>query len=109
MAIKTDDLIKDYYEQMQEKYDLSLSQVNDICKAPFLYLVKMFKDTSLPTIMFKYFGKFVVFPGKVNSIMKALNKKLTTGEITQEEYDERIINLENFMRNVEETDASCNG
>jgi hypothetical protein len=95
MVIDPIDLIKEYYEkEIEGKYpSLTLEKVSTICRAPFMFFRKMMESMDFPLIHVKYFGKFVVFPGRAKGIIKGLEYARDKGLITQEEFELKSTNL----------------
>ena len=87
MAIEPQDYIKEYYEEVNNRYGLTFERFNAICRAPFIFFRKMMESMTFPLIHIKYFGKFVVYPGAAKKIIKGLEIARDNERITQEEFE----------------------
>lgn len=80
-----DDGIREYWEKVKHKYpDTSLEQFRDICNSPFDAVKDWIKSGTLPFILVKYLGKFVINSTKVLILIKRLDTELLEGKITPE-------------------------
>lgn len=93
MAEEVDDMIKEYFEEKGYVYGVEFEHFSIICKTPFLFFRKMMELIELPLIKIKYLGKFLIYPGTIKSIHKAVTAQFERGEITAEEYQAKTINL----------------
>lgn len=93
MTVEVDDGIKEYFEEVKDKYNIPFDHFSMICKAPFLFFRKMMELPELPIINIKYLGKFIIQAGQAKKIINALNRQLSSGVITKEQFDRRTYNL----------------
>lgn len=99
MTIQVDKLIKEFYTSIKEKYpDLTLDEVEVMCKQFFYYIRSCMQDDSMPLIHIKYLGKFIVYPGKVRTLLKNQITALNRGTITQEQFEERSKTFINYLK-----------
>lgn len=105
MIEETDDLIRQYYEQVRDKYpEIDLEHFKVICKVPFLYFKKAMASAFLPIIHIKYLGKLLIQPRTAKAVIKVWTDKLSAGTITEEEFQEKTINLKRHTDEYEEQD-----
>lgn len=104
MTLTADKLIEEFYETIKEQYpDLNYEKIEKICKLPFYYIKSLIESTSFPLIHIKFLGKFLVYPGKVQVLMRLMNRKLKEGKISKEEHQESVSDLQNYLiKNNEE-------
>jgi hypothetical protein len=99
--IDVKDLIQEYFEKVGGKYNISFERFNAICRAPFMFFRKQMEAPDFPTIHVKYFGKFTVFPGSAKNMLRFLEYKKGKGELTEEQFDERTVNLKAYIHDLE--------
>lgn len=99
--VENKDLVEEYFEEVKDKYGISFERFSAICRAPFIFFKKTMAEVDFPRINVKYFGKFVVWPGSAKNIIKLMDVFLSSGRITQEQYDERTVNLKTYISNYE--------
>ena len=87
MKIQSDDLIEEFYKQLEDKKGLSLEQVSRICKAPFNYFRSKMALQELPLIKVKYLGKFIAYEGSVKRLLVNLTNKFNEGKISKENFE----------------------
>ena len=98
MILKTDTTLEEYYKEAKELYpELEFSEFEKICKNPFNYIKKVIDSDKFPMIHYMYFGKFMVYPGKVKAYIKRYQGDLESGKITQEEYELKTKKLEEYL------------
>lgn len=105
MIIETDDLIKEYYDTVKDKYGIDFEHFKMICKVPFVFFKKMMALPDLPIIKVKYFGTFLIWPGTAKTIIEAVTKKFQSGLIGEEEFINQTVNLK---RHLDEYEAEGN-
>jgi len=89
-SIDTDKLIKEYWEQVKEKYpNFTFEQFEKVCKAPFYFFKNCMESEGTPVIHIKYLGKFRLFPKSIRWLIRVNNKRKDRGFITEEEYLKR--------------------
>lgn len=102
MIYSVENSIKEYHNQVKDKYpDISFEQFEKICKAPFYYIKKKMEDMSFPLIHIKFLGKFLVYHGKVKSLLNTFEKANLAGTISPKEYEESTKALKNYLQNEE--------
>lgn len=80
-----DDGIREYWEGVKHKYPgTSLEEFRNICNSPFDAVKEWIRSGTLPFIMVKYLGKFVIHSTKVRILLKRLDTELAEGKITPE-------------------------
>ena len=72
-------------DQLAEKYKIPKVAVKEALDSIFKYTKEMMAEEDLEGIMFTYFGKFVVKPGKKQWIMKYRHIKKRLDEIENEQ------------------------
>lgn len=81
--LKPDELISKFHETLKSQYpDLTLEELNVICRSPFIFLRDQMKLLTLPSIRFKYWGIFKVkkgflkvLPGKIDKNRENIKPK----------------------------------
>lgn len=104
MILTADKLVEEFYEGIKEQYpDLNYEKIEKICKLPFYYIKSLIEASSFPLIHIKFLGKFLVYPGKVQVLMRMINRRFKEGKISKEEYEESTNDLQNYLiKNNEE-------
>jgi hypothetical protein len=100
MIEQTEKTIEDYFKTISNKYStLSLSDVENICKAPFYYIRKCMEQNDFPTIHIKYLGKFLVYKGKAKQMLQYITESFNKGEISKVDFDKSASNLKKYLEN----------
>ena len=91
MKLSHDELIKIFYEQIKDEYpDFTFEQVEEICKAPFIYFKKRISEGfDLPIIQLKYLGTLTTTTGRIRSMIHSIRRHYAKGKITTVEYEEK--------------------
>lgn len=89
-------LIEDFYSQSGLQDKLTLEEMGDICKSPFLFLKEKMSSGELRDIRFQYFGVFSVPAYKVKWSRKKLEEKYEDGLMSQKKYEQRSQTLRNY-------------
>lgn len=98
MYIKVDRLIREFHSSISEEYpNLSVEDVSNICKAPFMYLRDIVERGVMAVVHFKFLGKFLIYPGRVKGLIKSLNIQKEWGVIDEEKYNKRMKQLEDYL------------
>ena len=97
MEIKTDKLIEDFYQEYGVS-SLSLDEVKLVCKAQFDLVRNEMQSGKLRDVRLKYFGTFVVYPGRVKALDLHLDRQKEEGLINEQEYN-RLKNMYNEYNN----------
>jgi hypothetical protein len=114
-TIDTDKLIKEYWEQVKEKYpNFTFEKFEKVCKAPFWFFKSQIESKDTPIIHIKYLGKFRIYSNNVRSLIERNNHRRLKGTIDEETYKKRdkdyqiklkeAIEYENSRRNKEDTE-----
>lgn len=100
MKYYTSDLIYEYHKKVKEKYpDLSEEELRLAVTTPFNMIRQDMEDLNLSTCRLKYFGTFVVYPGKAKKGLEMLERALEKGSVTEEEYKKIKDKLEEYVKN----------
>jgi hypothetical protein len=100
--IKHEEAIKQYWEEVKDKYpNISYAQFEIICKSPFKAVKEWIKGGGLPIIMLKYFGKFRVMRGTIIDFMKDNQKLFDKGIRPLDVYQKRKEFYENYLKDLE--------
>ncbi len=100
MIYSVDNLIKDYHTQVKDKFpEISFEQFEKICKAPFYYIKKKMEDVNFPLIHIKFLGKFLVYSGKVKSLLNTFEKANEKGMMSPVDYENSTRALKNYLKN----------
>lgn len=89
-------LIEEFYNQSEFKDSLTLEQMKEICKSPFLFLKSAMASGELKDIRFQYFGVFEVSEYKVKHNKAKLEGLYKEGLISTKRYKERLQILNNY-------------
>lgn len=99
MLIKSSKLIEDFYNDVvKDKYDVSFEQCKEICLGPWRFVRDVMKSGTLEKVRLKYFGLFLVRPGRVKHIKEKTKQNLKEGSITIEEYNNYIDNIDKYEK-----------
>lgn len=102
MKLTNDDLIKEFFKKMQDKYpNISIEQAKDICYGPWRFLKSEMESGELSEVRFKYFGTFQVYKGRAKNLLIKLEKQFEENKISEKEYLRIKPMLENFLSNEE--------
>lgn len=83
--------IAKYYETIREKYpNLSLEQVEAICRTPAEFIKKIIREGGLQDIYIKYVGKLKPSKDRLIKYRNTLVKFRQLGYITEEHYNRQI-------------------
>jgi hypothetical protein len=98
MQIKSDRLIREFYQSISEEFPhLSLEDISNICTAPFIYLRHIVEKGIMTVVHFKYLGKFLIYPGRVKGLIKSLHIQRERGMIDEEKYNKKLKQLEEYL------------
>jgi|SRR5690606_6171424 len=87
MIITSKELIEEYYNQEKRFSSISLDEFKLACKAQFELVKKEMGNGELRNIRLKYFGNFVVYPGRVKHLNERLDKQKIDGTISDHDHD----------------------
>lgn len=94
--VEPEELIKRFHNEIIRKYpNLSLEELNLICRAPFIFLRRQMARLDLPQIRFQYWGVFKVKGGRLSAMSKITEKASKSDRVSSEKIDKmkQIINL----------------
>ena len=77
-----------------EHPDISKEEVEKICKSVFSFVKHKIDDEEYDTIRLKYFGVFLIYPGKIKGLIKDYHRKFLNKYIGKEKYRKIRIKLE---------------
>lgn len=86
MIYTANELIEEFYQENGFS-SLSLEEVKLCCRAQFELINGEMQSGNLRDIRLKYFGKFVVYPGRVKHLNNLLEKQKEEGIISSNEYE----------------------
>lgn len=87
MIITSKELIEEYYNQEERFSSIPLEEFKLACKAQFELVKKEMINGKLRDIRLKYFGNFVVYPGRVKHLNERLDKQKEEGTISDQDFD----------------------
>ena len=102
--LESNDLIRQYYETIKDKYGLTFDQVERICKAPFWYIKEQMETGILPLILVKYLGKFRVHPTTIYRLINLNNDRLKRETITPKQHLERETRYNEILNQLQNDD-----
>ena len=101
MKIDAQTIISEYYEQVKDQYpDLTFTEFEKICQAPFVFLKKEMEEGNLPTVRFQYFGTFLVYPKRVTALLSKLEVDFKSLKIGPKIYFKKKEILSNFLKRI---------
>lgn len=87
MKLDNQQLMEEFYNSIKEDFPgVDYEQLKEVCFGPWRFLKQEMESGLLPTIRFKYFGTFQVYPGRAKNILYNLKKKFEEGRISEEVY-----------------------
>ena len=102
MRLLNPELFEEYYRQVKQEYpDLTQSQVEDICQAPFIEVRKAIESGTFPTVRLKFFGTFLAYPKRVAAILNIYEKGFKEHRVTPAVYFKKKEMLETYLKNKE--------
>ena len=100
MRIAAEDLVTEFYNKNPELFkDISEKQAKEVCYAPWRYLKQEMETGNLAEVRFKYFGNFVVFPGRVKHLLSDLEKRFLNKQLAEKVYNKYAPRLKKFLEN----------
>lgn len=103
MKLENAELLKEFFDRHGEKYPgLSAEQVKECCSTPYMYAKQEIESGNLPTIRLKYFGTFLVYPLRAESILRRMEEQFKALKINAKYYFEKKSILEKFLENEEQ-------
>ena len=103
MKLENQELLKEFYDRNKDKYpDLSFEQMKECCTSQYVYAKKEIESGDLPVIRLKYFGTFMVYPKRADSILRRMNEQFKLLKINAKFYFEKKAMLEKFLNNEEQ-------
>ena len=87
MELSIDDIVKEYYPLIKDKYpSITKDECTTICKSIFYFIKKHMKSTDFPTIQIKHLGKFAVSPAKIIHLRNENRVLFLTKQISEETF-----------------------
>lgn len=88
MILETDKIIEMYYEKIKDIYpDLTLHELNIICRSPFSFLKAQMKRAILPSIRFQYWGVFAVKKKRLTHVKNTVDQAFADGLLKEAKYN----------------------
>ena len=98
MKITNQELIEEYYVEVQKKYPhLTFDEVKLICVTPFTQARQAMESGSLATIRFKYLGTFLVYPKRVQALLTKMTNEFKELKVDAKFYFKRKEMFERFL------------
>lgn len=89
-SIDTDKLIREYWEQVKEKYpNFTFEKFEKVCKAPFYFFKSQMESKDTPIIHIKYLCKFRIYSNNVRSLIARNNHRRSKNKIDEETHKQR--------------------
>lgn len=96
-------LLEEFYSTIKDDYPhVNFEQLKDICFGPWRFLKQEMESGLLPTVRFKYFGIFTVFPGRAKNMLYHLEEKIKTEKITEDQYLKYKEMIENYLNKLKD-------
>lgn len=103
--IQMQKLVKEYYDTIKDQYpELEYEDFENICKAPFGFILYNLQRFDTPTILIKYLGKLKVFSESVKKQIKTVDKQLKFGYISEERHIEKVEHYTEILNRVLEAE-----
>ena len=97
--------IREYWEKVHEKYpNVNFNQFEEVCKAPMNFIIQCMRAKDLPTILVKFLGKFQAFKPRVLQELNMQKRYLSSGTITQEQFDDQAAHFQTYLDNYDTKD-----
>jgi len=93
--LENNELITEYHDDLDE--DISFEETKTAITSAFNFIKDNMASEDLPTIRWKYFGTFVVYNGRANSILDRTKRHFDKGSITEKLYNQRTGMLNEFL------------
>lgn len=98
MNYTKEQLIKEFYKSVQEKYpEYNIDKIETIINGFLNYIRSKIQEDDFQSINIKYFGKFVPLKGKIVGLLRYNQKRLEENKIDNKEYEERTKKLINYI------------
>ena len=98
MKLENQELMNEYALKVQEQYpELSITQIKEICAAPFQQAKDGIESGEFPTIRMKFFGTFLVYPKKAASMLRFYEDQLSKEKIKPEYFQNKVQELYKFL------------
>lgn len=79
--LEPEEVISRFHVEITKKYpQLTLEELNLICRAPFIFLRRQMAKVYLPRIRFKYWGVFMVKKGRLEAIPKMTKEAMSSAK-----------------------------
>lgn len=98
-------LMQEFYDEHIKgtRLDHGIANTRDICWGPWKYLKDKMEDGNLHTIRFKYFGTFVVFPGRVLALADKLRNRLRNQMEPPDKFKVKMDMIKRYLKNYGDT------
>lgn len=95
------DCIKQYWEEVKDKYEgLTFEEFDKACRSPFNFAKLVIKNKAKHFIIFTFLGKFRTYPWIVEKQMKQYVKGLEKGNMLPEEFDLKTAEAQRYLKEV---------
>lgn len=93
---------EDLAQEVASELNIPLEEVKDIINSTFKQ-VKEYMRSDVPTeFMFKFLGKFKLFPGRIKGMKRVYKTAFEKGEMTEEDYKSKLKYFENYDNAISE-------
>jgi hypothetical protein len=92
----------EFYAQQVEGTDgdIGRERCREVCSGPWAYLKQQMENGHLPTIRFKYFGTFVVYPKRAIMLLKKLRDRYKQQKDAPERFLKKESMIKEFLDNA---------
>ena len=85
--LNNEKILKEFYEEIKNKHNISIEELKKICDTPWKYLKNKIESGDLTSVRFKFFGVFLIKEKRLQMLLANLDKQLKNKSITLEEYN----------------------
>lgn len=89
---------RQFYKDTAAKFNITEQEVEEICDSAVIYIKKQLREMTLLPIRIKYFGTFLLYSSGAKNLLKCAEKMVKTNTITQEQYEKKLVELEQFLK-----------
>ena len=102
MRYQAEDIFKDFVREVlpKEYSGIPNNILKNICFTPFMFVRKVMQSNVLTEIRLKYFGIFMVSPGKSKTMLEKAEIRHSKGLIDDEEFYEIKNMVNNFFNSL---------
>jgi hypothetical protein len=98
MALKSRDLIIEYYEKEKDKYsNLDFSHFEEIASTPWKMVKEEMQNNNFLNVRLKYFGVFKVYKKRVEFMLKNIKERFNNNKLSETEYNELKNKLDKYI------------